>query len=85
MPIMPIESQIKGQRRRIVANMFQTNEGHISVEYGTTVIVNPEPVGQEILDMGKLVPVFEARIIDGSISGWIIQVAEQELDDPLKG
>ena len=80
---MPIESQIKGKRRRIVADMFSLNEGHCSVEHGTTVIVNPEPVGQELLDIGKLVPVFEARITDGPKNGWIIQVAEEELEAKL--
>lgn len=83
MPIMPIDSQIKGVRRTVVADMFSLRSEHISVEHGTTVIVNPEPVGQECLDMGKVVPVFEARIVDGSKHGWIIQVAEEELDCKL--
>lgn len=80
---MPISNKPSGRLRTLTKDLFTKHEDHKLAPIGVTVFVDQEPIGQDVLDTGELVPIFEAVVVIGENEGSVFNVAQEELNIPM--
>jgi len=81
---MPINNKPSGRLRTLARDLFTKHEDHKLAPIGVTVFVDEEPIGQDVLDDGRLVPIFEAVVVIGENEGSVFNVAQEELNIPME-
>jgi hypothetical protein len=82
---MPILTVGETKDWKLARDLFSLHENNweipgVGSPIGHYIRVNIEPSGQDVLDDGRLVPVFEAVVTSGPCRGMSLQVAEEELE-----